>query len=166
MNVSAIHTPSCINFTGINIGRGLNKGVACANSLVKKNLLVSCPLPNNKTAKILRGPGGDSVGETILEKFADKGENIFGLNILTGAYRAARAKNPVQRTQAVVSIADNVVMQPVKQSAALSVAAEGAAIGTAICPGVGTAIGAAVGYFGTFVAWSKTRNAIVKFFCS
>lgn len=166
MNVSAIHTPYCVNFTGINVGRGLNKGVSCVNSLLKKRAAGSYHLPNNKSAKVLRGPGGGSAGDTILEKFADKGEHIFGLNILTGAYRAARAKNSVQRTQAVVSIADNVVLQPVKQSAALSVAAEGAAIGTAICPGIGTAIGATVGYFGTFVAWSKTRNAIVKFFCS
>ena len=60
-----------------------------------------------------------------------------------------------------VGVVDNVVLQPVKQTAAVAVATKAAAIGTLICPGIGTAIGAGLGYFGTLFGWGKARNTIV-----
>lgn len=164
MKVSAVNTHSSVSFSGINIGRGLNKGIAGANSLVKRNLSVcNRSLPNNKSARVLSGPLSK---EEILEQFAERGENVFGLNILSAGYRVAKAKSPVKKAQAAAAIADNVLLQSAKQSTAMYAAGEGAAIGSAICPGIGTAIGAGIGYFGTLIAWGKTRNAIVRFFWS
>ena len=68
-------------------------------------------------------------------------------------------KKAIARTTAAT--VDNIVLQPLKQSAATAAATKGALIGGSIGGPPGALIGGAIGYVGTLFVWGKTRNAVV-----
>lgn len=85
---------------------------------------------------------------------------------LLPTYKAIRAINKLGQGEGKAAIkqgigmVDNVIMQPTKQAIASAVAAKCATVGSIFGP-LGTAIGGGIGYFGTLLAWGKTRNSIV-----
>jgi hypothetical protein len=104
-----------------------------------------------------RGAGGEVISEGLRD-FVSEALPLYKAGRMIKKIGDGDTKGAIKQG---VGVADNIILQPVKQTAALAVATKFAAIGTAICPGLGTVIGGGLGYFGTLLGWGKARNTIV-----
>lgn len=103
--------------------------------------------------------------EVISESAGEGFKELMGeaLPIYRGAELVSKMAKGDEKAivKASAATVDNIVLQPAKQAVAGAAAAKGAAIGGAIGGPGGALIGAGIGYFGTLIAWGKTRNKIV-----